>query len=116
MALPPVARRAMWPAVLAVLVCGVLFLGVFPTRTFLDQRRTEASAERRLTELDERRLALDARAEALRGDEEIERLAREQYGLARPGEEIYRVLPPAGDPLAIPDTWPFDRLEQRIDP
>ena len=106
----------MWPAVLAVLACGVLFLGVFPTRTFLDQRRTEASAERRLAELDEQRLALRARAEALQGDEEIERLAREQYGLARPGEEIYRVLPPAGDPLAIPDTWPFNRLEQRLDP
>jgi cell division protein FtsB len=106
----------MWPAALAVLVCGVLFLGVFPTRTFLDQRRTEATAERRLAELDEERVALQERVDALRSDEEIERLARQQYGLARPGEEIYRVLPPAGDPLAIPDAWPFNRLEQRIDP
>jgi cell division protein FtsB len=106
----------MWPAVLAVLACGVLFLGVFPTRTFLDQRRTEATAEQRLAELDDERADLQARADALQRDEEVERLAREEYGLARPGEEVYRVLPPAEDPLAIPDAWPFDRLDQRIDP
>ncbi len=110
------ARRAAWPIAVAVLVCGVLFLGVFPTRTYLDQRGAEATAERRLAELEGERAELQARADALQSDAEIERLAREQYGLARPGEEVYRVLPPAEDPVAIPDTWPFNRLDQRIDP
>jgi hypothetical protein len=46
---------------------------------------------------------LQQRAKRLQTDAEIERLAREQYNLVKPGEEAYAVLPPpskAGAPAA----------------
>lgn len=103
-------RRLAWPLLLAVVTGGVLVLGVFPTRTYLDQRRTVAAAEARLRELEDTNRALEAEVRALDDDAEIERLAREQYGLARPGEEVYRILPPAQDPVVVPRTWPFNGL------
>ena len=42
--------------------------------------------------------------------DELERLAREEYGYAKVGEEVYHVLPPPRDPLKVPDAWPFTRL------
>lgn len=113
---PRLLRRLAWPVLLAVLTAGVLVLGVFPTRTYLDQRRTVAAAESRLRELEETNGALEAETRALDDDAEIERLAREQYGLARPGEEVYRVLPPAQDPVVAPRTWPFNGLEPGVAP
>lgn len=109
-----VVRRLAWPLFVAVVVCGVLFLGLFPTRTYLDQRSATAEAEERLSALAERNAALARQVETLAGDDEIERLAREQYGLARPGEEVYQVLPAPEDPVSVPEAWPFRRLEQRI--
>ena len=40
----------------------------------------------------------------------LEKLAREDYGYAKAGEEVYRVLPPARDPVRVPDAWPFNGL------
>ena len=54
---------------------------------------TEAEATAELRELRERNDALEDRAARLRDPREIEQLAREQYGLVRPGEEPYVVLP-----------------------
>jgi cell division protein FtsB len=106
--------RLVWPAVIVALTCGVFFLGVFPTRTYLDQRESIASAEVRLRELDERNDTLERQAEILDSDDEIERIARADYGLARPGEELYQVLPPPQDPVTVPPVWPFHRLDQQI--
>jgi cell division protein FtsB len=44
--------------------------------------------------LDRENDRLEDRAESLGRDEEIERLAREDYGMVRPGEESYGVMPP----------------------
>ena len=85
--------RRLWSlALMAVVVLG-LFTFVFPTRTFLAQRASISHAERQLEVLDEQNAELEARAERLRSDAEIERLAREQYNLVRPGEEAYALLP-----------------------
>jgi hypothetical protein len=46
----------------------------------------------------------------LQTDAEIERLAREQYGYAKAGEEVYHLLPEARDPVRVPDSWPFEGL------
>ena len=46
-----VVRRAALPLLIMVLTCGVLFLGVFPTRTYINQRESIAEAEARLEEL-----------------------------------------------------------------
>ena len=93
-----------------VALAVVLGVGVFPTRAFVDQRRDMAEAQERLTVLREQNEALEARMEALSTPEEIERLAREQYNLVRPGEEAYSVLPAPLPPLELPTLWPFGPL------
>ena len=87
-----------------------LGLGVFPTRSFLDQRSDVSDAERRLAVLREQNEALADQLERLSTPEEIERLAREQYSLVRPGEEAYSVLPAPLPALELPQVWPFGPL------
>ena len=102
------------PLLIVVLSSGVLFLGVFPTRTYLNQRRSTSTAEAQLSELQASNAQMQQRVDTLQTDAEIERIAREQYGLAKPGEEVYHVLPPPEDPVHAPDVWPFNRLDQQL--
>jgi cell division protein FtsB len=94
-----------------VALCGFLALAVFPTGTFLDQRTDTAEAEERLAVLREQNAAYEERVERLETPEEIERLAREQYNLVRPGEEAYAVLPAPLPELDLPAVWPFGELQ-----
>lgn len=80
----------------------VLFTTVFPTRTFLAQRAAVGAAEEQLTVLSEQNRLLEQRARLLQDDAEIERLAREEYHLVRPGEKAYALLPPPAPPAPPP--------------
>jgi hypothetical protein len=93
-----------------------LGLGVFPTRAFLDQRSDVGQAEQRLAVLREQNRSMEDQLEKLGTPEEIERLAREQYNLVRPGEEAYSVLPAPLPALELPDVWPFGPLSGPDDP
>ena len=108
--------RVLVPLVVTAALVAFLFVGVFPTRSLLAQRAAIAEAEARLETLRSANVALDERAEALRTDAEVERLAREQYGLVRPGEEAYAILPPPPPPLPVPDAWPFGALAAATTP
>ncbi len=90
-------RRA-WPLVATVVVVGLVFIAVFPTRTYLAQRRDLTNTERRLAVLSSQNQELSGRVARLNTEAEIERLAREQYNLVRPGEEAFAILPPPGPP------------------
>ncbi|MGH9182993.1 MAG: FtsB family cell division protein [Acidimicrobiales bacterium] len=83
-------RVALW----AVLVVGLL-VSVLPIRTFLVQRSRTAAAEEQLSVLTEQNGVLDERVARLRDDAEIERLARREFGLVRPGEEAVVEVPPS---------------------
>jgi cell division protein FtsB len=87
-------RRALWPLLASVVFVGVLFAGVFPTRTYLAQRASISHAEKQLSVLGQQNGELRQRAKELQTDAEIERLAREQYNLVKPGEDAYAILPP----------------------
>jgi cell division protein FtsB len=87
-------RKAFWPLLISVVFVGVLFAGVFPTRTYLAQRASISHAQKQLSVLSQQNTELQRRATELQSDSEIERLAREQYNLVKPGEEAYAVLPP----------------------
>jgi cell division protein FtsB len=96
--------RSPWVLPVAVVAIGVLVVVVFPTRTFLAQRASMRAAEEQLEVLDEQNRLLEERVRLLNDDAEIERLAREEYHLVRPGEEAYAVLPPpmpAAPPPAV---------------
>ena len=88
-----VVRRAAWPLIVSVLVVALLFLFVFPTRTYVAQRRSLGAAQNKVEVLSEQNRQLASRVQKLNTDAEIERLAREQYNLVKPGEEAYAILP-----------------------
>jgi cell division protein FtsB len=95
--------RRTWLLVGAVALVGLLFVAVFPARTYLDQRSRRQAVVSRLKATDAKNRALQKRINTLHTDAEVERLAREQYNLVRPGEEAYAILPtrtppPATDP------------------
>lgn len=110
-------RRHPWLIVSLLAVVGVLLLGAFPTRAYLDQvRQREQLAERART-LRTTNEELAAQASRLETDEAIERLARERYQLVRPGEEAYAILPdgraPEGSvPAASTPTPPVGPVQQ----
>jgi cell division protein FtsB len=103
-------RRAVWPALAVVVVVAVLFVGVFPTRTFLNQRAAVARAEEQLEVLTAENERLNDRVDALETPEEIERMAREQFELVMPGERPYVVVAPEQTPARLPTGWPFGGL------
>ncbi len=108
------ARRSAWPVLFTIVLAGVLVLGVFPTRTYIQKRQDLTETEVRLEELNEANAKAEKHVEALQSDVEIERIAREQYNLVKPGEETYHVLPAPKDPVQIPDVWPFNRFHTHL--
>ena len=86
-------RRLLWPLVGGAVLVVLLVGGVFPTRTYLHQRDAIAAEEAKVAVLSAENEKLAAKVDRLHTDAEIERLAREQYNLVRPGEEAYAILP-----------------------
>ena len=91
-------RRLLWPLIGGALLVVFLVAGVFPTRTYLNQRDAIAAEERKVAVLSTENEKLTSKVDRLHTDAEIERLAREQYNLVRPGEEAYAILPGPADP------------------
>jgi cell division protein FtsB len=90
-------------AVLAML--GVLLLGAFPVRAYLDQLREREELAARVRSLTDENSRLLNTAAQLQAVETVERLARERYQLVRPGEEAYAILPdppPPAPPEPVP--------------
>jgi cell division protein FtsB len=100
----------------SVTLIGLLFIGVYPTKTYLAQRASLGRAQHQLEVLETENTRLDARVKALDTDAEIERRAREQYNLVLPGEEAYAILPAPPAPIALPKVWPFTGLAEKLDP
>ncbi|HEY3240013.1 MAG TPA: septum formation initiator family protein [Acidimicrobiia bacterium] len=89
-------------AVASVVFVGFVFGAVFPTRTYLAQRREIAAAAERLELFTAQNGRLQSAVDRLQRDDEIERLARSRYNLVRPGEEAYAILPVPAPPPVVP--------------
>jgi len=114
-AVAPARQRRLWgrPRLLFALIpltIILLAMTALPTRQLYDNRQSIASAESQLAQIRGANDGAAASAESLRSGAELERLAREQYGYAKPGEEVYHVLPAPKDPVRVPDAWPFNAL------
>ena len=107
-------RRLVVPLLATALLIGVIVVGVFPTRSYLSQRAAIASASRQVDDLRATNDTMQAQVERLQTDGEIEKQAR-TYGWVKPGEEPYHILPAPEDPPKVPNVWPFDQLQQRLD-
>jgi cell division protein FtsB len=109
-----VARRLAWPVLITVVIAAIFGFGVLPTRSYLDRRQQVAAAEQRLAEVEHANEQARRQKERLQTDAEIERQAREHYGMVKPGEEAYKIVPPPEAPTEVPDVWPFDRLNRQL--
>jgi len=93
-------------AALLFLLLGAAFLTqLVPYRQIIDSSRQVEEARERLAALEVENEMLQADADALHTDAEIEKLAREKLGYVRPGETAYVVLDPP-EALEREDTAP----------
>ena len=110
------AKKQRWGWVLAVVLLGALALtvsGILPFRQLISQQRQIERSQAQLTALTDENDSLAEDIAMLGTDAEIERLAREQYGLVRPGEVAYVVVTP-DEPLVIEaPSDPVVRSDQR---
>ena len=83
-------------ALIALAAVVITAAGIFPFRQIIADRRSVSLAQEQLLALREENARLGAEVAALASDAEVERLAREQFGLVRPGETAYVVLAPEG--------------------
>ena len=90
---PKRRRTVVRGALLSVLLVGVLFAFVYPTQTFLDQRDATSKAREQLELLRAENAKLADATDRLQDDAEIARIAREFYGLVKPGERPIVILP-----------------------
>jgi cell division protein FtsB len=90
-----VTRRTIVLLAAAGATLAVLVLVVFPTRSYLKERSDVSSAAHQLQSLNSQNRQLTGQIGRLNTDAEIERLARKDYGLVKPGEEAYAILPGA---------------------
>lgn len=81
----------------SIAVIALLAVTVFPTRLWLNQKHDLAAVQRKVGVLHQTNAALQQRVDQLGTDSAIERIAREQHNLVKPGEDAFAILPPAGD-------------------
>jgi len=92
---PTPRRRLIWPILASVVFVGVLFVAVFPTQTLLGQQSEADEKRAELESVESRNAELQSRVAELEDPDYIEQLAREEFGLVKPGEESYVIVPPA---------------------
>jgi cell division protein FtsB len=93
-------RNSTW-----LLAAGLVLLmlqDIFGTHGVVAMRRSEQQAaemQQEIKQLNDENQTLQNRVRSLKTDPSaIERIAREEMGLARPGEYIFKVEPKAGEP------------------
>ncbi|HJT38351.1 MAG TPA: septum formation initiator family protein [Actinomycetota bacterium] len=95
-------RAIMTPrgAILALLLVGVLFSSVYPIRRYFQVRSSIAQLQHEERALDQKTLQLQQQKQLLQSDAEVERIAREDLGMARPGEVPFVIIQPTPAPTA----------------
>jgi len=83
-------------SVASLVFVAMMFLFVFPTRSYLAQQRQVRSARHAVAVLHAQNEQLAREAKRLQTPAEIERLARSQFNMVFPGEQAYNVVPPRG--------------------
>ena len=67
-----------------------------------------------LSQIENEYVDLEKREQKLYLPSEIEWLARQNFGLIKPGEEAFAVPPPAPEPVRLPSVWPFTYLAEAL--
>jgi cell division protein FtsB len=109
------ARRGKRGGVIAVVLLvglAIVLAGVFPFRQLIAQERLVENTRVKLDTLVVENEALQAEIDSVRSPAELERIAREQYGMARPGETTY-VVELDGGPVPQTVVNPGEEIESR---
>jgi cell division protein FtsB len=108
-------RRRRWLALLGLAAAAFLLLKLFLSLllsdmgifTLFDLHRTRSDLQQEISDLREKNAALTDQVHALRSDPVyIEALAREELGMVRPGEQVYRLVPREPASAATPPLAP----------
>ncbi len=102
-------RRRRAGIVATVAVVMLVLVGI-PFRGYVQQRNDVAAADAALHRLERENDQLQRQRDRLDDPNEIQAIARREYGLVDKGEESYTILPPATAGLVMPHAWPFDRI------
>ena len=87
---------------MAVLVLvGAMYLFAYPARTYLDQKQAIAVQERTIAVLKAEDSKLAGESSALQSPATIARIARQEYGLLKPGQQAFMVLPSPSAPASV---------------
>jgi len=84
-------RRGGFVAVLLLVGLAIVLAGVFPFRQLIAQERLVENTRGKLEALVVENEAIQSQIDAVQSPSELERIAREQYGMVRPGETSYIV-------------------------
>jgi cell division protein FtsL len=85
-------------AILALLLVGVLFSSVYPIRRYFQVRSDISQLQHQERALDQQTQQLTQQKTLLQSDAEVERIAREELGMARPGEVPFVIIEPSVAP------------------
>jgi cell division protein FtsB len=86
----------------ALAVVAILFVFVFPTRSYLAQRQQVHDEQHKVDVLREQNDKLQAEAIRLQSRAVQEQMAREDFHRVYPGEQVYDIVP--GDPAPATTT------------
>jgi cell division protein FtsB len=109
-------RLAVKIALVLLVLGGAMYLFVFPARTYLNQKQGIAAEERTVAVLKAEDAKLTEESAALQDNATIEQIARREYGLVKPGQQAFMVVPaasrpqPAAPPPATHAAW-YSSLE-----
>jgi len=104
---PARKKRSRWRSMLFLTIAGALVLvasGVLPVQQFLERETQVNAANERLAQLVAENSEIASDVEALSTDQELERIAREQYGFVREGEVGYSVIMPESDNTTVAES------------
>lgn len=104
----PAKRRSVRAraAVLALGAVAALFVFIYPTHALLAQRRDAADVQDRVKLLRAENEKLESEQSRLENNAEIERRARQEFNLVRPGEKAYAIVPGTTPPDTAADEVP----------
>ena len=85
-------------AVVATLLGVMLLSALYPLRQYATQDAHVNALVRQAKALDAKIASLKEQQHLLQSDDEIERIAREELGMVRPGEVAFAIVPRHGAP------------------
>ena len=102
-----ILRRLGYASIIAISLLSLMLLGIIPIQEWFEVRDTKNELLLELAEMEELNESYRVSIDALKTDDEIERIARSEYNLVKPHEEAYYVIPISSEDIEIPGIWPF---------